>query len=97
MFNGAKRMAAEAKFVAENAEKRANEVMGELRQHVKECVENQRSAAVWRGEVKTILTNQNEDATAIKKFLGKILGTALGTLIVVIAFMVYYGVKGIHP
>jgi len=86
-----------AKTLAREALNRADQALQQVSQHVKDCVEQGKVAAEWRGEVKAVLKEQNEDLEGIKSFLSKILLTALGTLLVVVATLIWAGVKGLHP
>ena len=86
-----------AKVLAQEAMRRAEQALDAIERHQKECTTQNELAAEWRGEVKNILKQQNEDFVTVKTFLSRILLSVLGGLVVVVGFLVFYGVKGIHP
>ena len=85
------------RVLAQEAMRRADQALDAVDKHQKECIENNKKAAEWRGEVKNILAEQNSDLSQIKSFVSRIFLSMLGGLIVALAFLVFYGVKGIHP
>lgn len=94
--NGARALAKEALYKAQDADTKAAQALNAIAEHAKQCNEQRQAAAEWRGQVRTTLEGQNKDLDSIQKtladsnkFLRGILLTAVMSLLGAISFVVY--------